>query len=181
MIKNRREQKSTLRRYNLKKQWKKIEKGFGICLLINNKWLTKAFFWFILNLPAESRQTSELTEKELQLPFLKSCKVWRRNNFLNPKIAFVIKKKDFFDLLKKEGATTFMLETNMKEDTSTFKIKTKKKEGASTFTVKTKKKEGASTFMFKTKMKEGASIMLPLSYKAKMIFCQLYTKKSDNI
>ena len=47
--------------------------------------------------------------------------------------------------------------------------------------LKTKKKEGASTFMFKTKMKEGASIMFPLTYKAKLLFCQLYTKKSEKI
>lgn len=47
--------------------------------------------------------------------------------------------------------------------------------------LKTKKKEGESTFMFKTKMKEGASIMFPLTYKAKLLFCQLYTKKSEEI
>ena len=96
---------------------------------------------------------SDLTENKLQLPFLKSCEVWRPINFLNLKIAFVIKKKD---LLKKEGATTFMLETKMKEDTSILIDKPKMKEGTSTF-------------------------MFPLSYKSKMIFCQLYTKKSDNI
>lgn len=72
-----------------------------------------------------------------------------------------------------------MFKTKNKESASTFMFETKK-EDATTIMFETKK-ESATTIMFKTKMKEGASILFPLSYKSKMIFCQLYTKKSDNI